>query len=154
MSTLLGASQRSNKPANRLYNPANARPMEGSSWNIRYGDMSSASGKVFVDKVSIGSLEVRAQAVEAATTMSSSFTKGGSMDGLMGLGATRLNRIKPQAQPTWFENIRPKLAEPVFVSMLRRHAAGQYDFGFIDKTKYKGEIAWQTVRDAKGFWDF
>jgi Eukaryotic aspartyl protease len=154
MSTLLGPSQRLNKPSNRLYDPQRAKAMEGASWAIRYGDMSSASGKVFIDKVTIGGLEVPGQAVEAATNMSSSFAKGGSMDGLLGLGATRLNRIKPQAQPTWFENIRTKLAEPVFVSILKRHAPGSYDFGFLDKSKYKGELAWQNVQDVRGFWDF
>jgi aspergillopepsin I len=156
MSTLLHPTMRSalGKPANRLYNPGTARPMDGSSWQIKYGDMSTASGKVYVDRVAIGPLEVSDQAVEAATNMSASFTKGEEMDGLLGLGATRLNRIKPQAQPTWFDRIKKNLAEPVFVSILKRHAAGAYDFGFIDKSKYKGELIWAPVNDPRGFWDF
>src|ERR1700753_56185 len=154
MSTLLGNIQRANKPVTRLYDPGNAQVLEGHKWQIRYGDKSSASGKVYLDKVAIGELSVPKQAVEAATNMSASFTRGGSMDGLLGLASGKLNTIKPKAQATWFENVRKQLAEPVFTCMLKRHAAGAFDFGFIDNTKYKGEIAYSTVKGQRGFWDF
>jgi aspergillopepsin I len=154
MSTLLGNGQRANKPVTRLYDPANAQVLEGHKWQIRYGDKSSASGKVYLDKVAIGELSVPKQAVEAATNMSASFTRGGSMDGLLGLASGKLNTIKPKAQATWFENVRKQLAEPVFTCMLKRHAAGVFDFGFIDNTKYKGDIAYSTVKGQRGFWDF
>jgi Eukaryotic aspartyl protease len=154
MSTLLESNQRSNKPVTRLYDPTGAQVLEGSKWQIRYGDKSTAGGKVFLDKVTIGELTVPKQAVEAATTMSSSFTRGGSMDGLIGLASGKLNTIKPKGQPTWFENIRGQLAQPVFTSALKRHAAGAFDFGFIDRKKYSGDIAWVPVKGAKGFWDF
>jgi aspergillopepsin I len=154
MSTLLGANQRGGKPVTRLYDPTNAQVLEGSQWKIRYGDKSTAGGKVFLDRVAIGNLAVPNQAVEAATNMSASFTRGGSMDGLLGLGSGKLNTIKPRAQPTWFENVRQTLASPVFTCALKRHASGSFDFGFIDKTKYTGEISWSPVKGQKGFWDF
>jgi aspergillopepsin I len=154
MSTLLQSKQRGNKPVSRLYDPGTAKELEGSKWQIRYGDMSSAGGKVYLDKVGISELTVHNQAVEAATQMSASFATGGSMDGLMGLGSGKLNTIKPKGQPTWFENVRSQLAEPLWTCALRRRAPGSFDFGYIDKKKYTGEIAWTTGKQGRGFWDF
>lgn len=154
MSTLLNQTQSMTKPVSRLYDPTYARELEGAKWQIHYGDRSSAGGKVFLDTVSVGNLAVPQQAVEAATQVSAEFGKGGSMDGLIGLGSGKLNTIKPKAQPTWFENIKTKLKEPVFTCSLRRHAAGTFDFGHIDQKKYTGPIAYQEVKGQKGFWDF
>jgi aspergillopepsin I len=77
-----------------------------------------------------------------------------SNDGLLGLAFSKLNTVKPKAQLTWFDNIKPKLAAPVFTAALKRHKPGTYDFGFIDKSKYKGEITWVNVGGKRGFWDF
>jgi aspergillopepsin I len=153
MSTLLQSNQRGRKPVNRLYDPGSAKVLEGSKWQIRYGDMSSAGGKVYLDRVGIGQLIVPDQAVEAATTMSPSFAKGGSMDGLLGLGSGKLNTIKPKGQPTWFENARSQLAEPLWTAALRRRASGSFDFGYIDRRKYTGNITWTTLKGGRGFWD-
>jgi aspergillopepsin I len=128
--------------------------MEGYSWKIRYGDGSSAGGQVYSDKVSIGNITVPNQAVEAATTVSGQFTRDVNMDGLLGLGLSKLNTIKPKAQLTWFDNIKPKLAAPVFTSALKRRQPGTYDFGFIDKAKYRGNITYVNVNSKRGFWDF
>jgi aspergillopepsin I len=86
--------------------------------------------------------------------VSRTFAKDPANDGLLGLAFSRLNTIKPKAQLTWFDNVKPKLAAPVFTCSLKRHEVGSYDFGYIDKAKYKGEIVWTNVRSAKGFWDF
>lgn len=37
---------------------------------------------------------------------------------------------------------------------LKHHAPGAYDFGFIDKKKYKGSIAYADVDNSDGFWKF
>ncbi|KAF2673687.1 hypothetical protein BT63DRAFT_397558 [Microthyrium microscopicum] len=155
-STLQPQDQRSNRPVARVYDPSgsNAKTLDGHSWQIRYGDMSGASGKVYLDKVSIGDLTVDNQAVEAASTVSRTFTRDNMNDGLIGLAFGKLNTIKPTAQKTWFENVRPQLAQPVFTCTLKRRAVGTYDFGYIDKGKYKGDIAWGEIRGGKGFWDF
>ena len=121
---------------------------------MSYGDESSASGQVYLDKVGIGGLVVPRQAVQAATTMSRKFVLDNGHDGLFGFGASKSNSIKPKSQLTWFDNIRSELAAPLFTSSLKRRAAGSFDFGFIDKNKYKGEIVWTKVRGHRGFWDF
>lgn len=124
---------------------------------MSYGDGSTAGGPVFTDAVGIGGLVVPNQAVEVARTISQKFRSDSGLDGLMGLGSSDRNNIRPKRQLTWFDNIRPKLASPVFTTSLKRRAAGSYDFGFIDKSKYTGELVWVDVRNgprSKGYWDF
>ncbi|KAE9978507.1 hypothetical protein EG328_001417 [Venturia inaequalis] len=154
MSTLQPSTERTGRPQNRVYDIAGGKIMDGHSWTIRYGDRSGANGKVYQDKVSIGEITVPNQAVEAASTVSKTFSKDPLNDGLLGLAFGKLNTIKPSKQPTWFENAKPKLLMPLFTVSLKRRAVGSYDFGYIDKSKYTGEIVWANVKGAKGFWDF
>lgn len=128
--------------------------MEGHSWSMSYGDASTASGQVYQDKVAIGSLVVPNQAVEAAKTMSRKFIRDAGHDGLFGFGSSRRNSIRPKPQLTWWDNIRPKLASPLFTSSLKRRAAGSFDFGYIDKAKYTGDIVYTPVSGKRGHWDF
>lgn len=124
---------------------------------MSYGDGSTAGGPVFTEAVGIGSLVVPNQAVEVAKTISQKFRSDSSMDGLIGLGFSSRNNIRPTRQNTWFDNIRQKLASPVFTSSLKRRSAGSYDFGYIDESKYKGELVWTNVQNgprSRGYWDF
>lgn len=97
---------------------------------------------------------MKKQAVEAASTMSATFLRDLTRDGLLGLGFEKGNMIRPKQQPTWFDNVKTQLKEPLFTCSLKRQAKGSYDFGFLDKSKYKGEIAWAPVKGAKSHWDF
>ena len=56
----------------------------GQTWNITYGDGSSASGNVGTDVVNIGGIILKSQAVELAKKLSSSFEQQAG-DGLLGL---------------------------------------------------------------------
>lgn len=116
--------------------------------------MSGANGKVYLDTVSIGGVSVKQQAVEAASSVSKTFTKDTANDGIVGLAFSKLNTVKPQPQRTWFENARSTLAKPIFTVNVKRHAVGQYDFGYIDKAKYKGDLQYVNVDSKKGFWVF
>jgi len=86
--------------------------------------------------------------------VSRTFSKDNANDGLLGLAFSRLNTIKPTPQKTWFDNVKGQLAQPVFTSNLKRRAIGSYDFGYIDKDKYKGNITYTTVTGNRGFWTF
>jgi aspergillopepsin I len=144
------------RPSPRVYDPAGsgATRLNGHAWQIRYGDMSGAQGQVYMDRVRVGGLTVPRQAVEAAVTVSNTFIRDNHNDGLLGLAFSKLNTVKPQAQKTWFENVLPQLAQPVFTAALKRRATGTYDFGFIDRGKFVGELVWVPVKGTKGFWDF
>lgn len=131
-----------------------AKKVEGASWRISYGDGSGASGTVYADKVVVGGVTATSQAVEAATSVSAQFQRDVDTDGLLGLSFSTLNTIKPTPAKTWFDTVKDSLVLPLFAVTLKYHAAGTYDFGFIDKTKYTGEITYVDVNTKQGFWEF
>ncbi|KAF1844366.1 aspartic protease PEP1 [Cucurbitaria berberidis CBS 394.84] len=137
-----------------VYQADATKEKKGYTWKIAYGDGSGASGKVYADKVTVGGVTATSQAVEAATSVSASFAQDVDTDGLLGLSFSTLNTVKPQQQKTFFDTVKPQLAQPLFASYLKYHAAGSYDFGFIDKSKYTGPITYINVDTSKGFWGF
>jgi hypothetical protein len=153
-SVLIPANRRSGANPNAFYDPkiSEAKAVPSGTWNIGYGDGEVASGEVFIDKVAIGGLVVPNQAVGAAKTASARLITDPGKDGIIGLGFSMANSFKPKQQPSWFDNIRPTLAAPLFTASLKRSAPGTYDFGFIDKNKYKGDIVWSTVAQPNPFW--
>jgi hypothetical protein len=58
---------------------------DGQTWEIQYGDGSTASGVVGTDDVRVGGLSISNQSVQLAKTMAPSF-ESSKCDGLMGLG--------------------------------------------------------------------
>lgn len=137
------------------YNPtasSSAKQLKGVSWKISYGDGSSSSGKVYSDKVTIGGLTVTGQAVEAASTVSQSFTQESATDGLVGLAFSSINTVTPNQAKTFFDNATPQLASPLFTADLKHQARGTYNFGFIDNSAFTGEITYTPVDNSQGFW--
>ena len=140
-----------------LFDPTQSstfKMLQGASFSVSYGDGSGASGNVGTDTVNIGGAVVTKQAVELATAVSGSFTQDTQTSGLLGLAFSKLNTVQPQQQKTFFDNVLPQLAEPVFTADLRKDAAGAYEFGRIDASKFTGEMAWIPVNTAQGFWQF
>ncbi|KAH8728184.1 aspartic peptidase domain-containing protein [Phaeosphaeriaceae sp. PMI808] len=145
--------QVSSQLSGHSYYQADASKLKsGYTWKISYGDGSGASGKVYADKVVVGGVTATAAAVEAATSVSSSFASDTDTDGLLGLAMSTLNTVKPTQQKTWFDTVLPQLASPLFAVTLKYHAAGTYDFGFIDKSKYTGSINYVNADTSQGWW--
>jgi aspergillopepsin I len=155
-STLQPEDQRKNRVINRVYDTtsSSATKLKDHTWKISYGDRSGANGQVYLDRVGVGNFSVDKQAVQAASSVSKAFSDDAHNDGLLGLAFSKLNTIKPTKQQTWFDNVRPQLAAPVFTSSLKRQAVGTYDFGYIDKAKYRGNIVYTNVTGNDGFWNF
>lgn len=128
--------------------------MQGASFSISYGDGSGAAGNVGTDVVNIGGATVTKQAIELATAVSTSFVQDTNSNGLVGLAFSKLNTVKPTQQKTFFDNVMPSLALPVFTADLRKAAAGAYTFGAIDSTKFNGTMQWAAVNTTNGFWQF
>jgi len=126
----------------------------GYTWRISYGDGSGASGQVYTDKVTVGQVTATAQAVEAATSVSAQFSQDVDTDGLLGLAMSTINTVSPQKQTTWFDTVKGQLAKPLFAVTLKYHAAGTYDFGYIDSAKYTGAITYVNADASQGFWGF
>jgi hypothetical protein len=126
----------------------------GYTWQISYGDGSGASGQVYADKVTVGAVTATSQAVEAATSVSTQFSQDVDTDGLLGLAMSSINTVEPQQQNTWFDTVKSSLAKPLFAVNLKYHAAGTYDFGYIDSSKYTGAITYVAADASQGFWGF
>jgi hypothetical protein len=128
--------------------------MQGATFSISYGDGSGAAGNVGTDTVNIGGATVTKQAVELATAVSASFVQDTNSNGLVGLAFSKLNTVKPTQQKTFFDNVMPSLAMPVFTADLRKASVGAYTFGAIDSTKFNGTLNWAVVNTTNGFWQF
>ncbi|KAH8891844.1 microbial aspartic proteinase [Thozetella sp. PMI_491] len=140
-----------------IYTPSKSKTskqMAGETWSISYSDGSSSSGNVYTDVVSVGALTVSAQAVEAASTVSSEFTADSKTHGLLGLGFDNVNTASPKQVPTFFSNAKSSLAAPVFTADLKYHAAGKYNFGYIDTSVPTSAITYVPVNTANGYWEF
>lgn len=132
---------------------ANFRSLNGYSWRITYGDQSGASGSVGTDTVAVGNTVVRGQAVELASQVSAQFVQDTS-DGLLGLAFSNINTVQPRQQKTFFDNAKSSLASPLFAAYLPYHKNGAYDFGYLDTSKYTGQIQYADVDSSGGFWQF
>lgn len=60
--------------------------------------------------------------------------------------------VYPTKQDTFFGNIKSSLKRPLFIVDLRTDGSGSYDFGFIDKSKYSGNITHVGINNTGGFW--
>ncbi|KAJ9322311.1 hypothetical protein DTO027B5_4865 [Paecilomyces variotii] len=146
------ASERS---GHDYYTPgSSAKKLSGATWDISYGDGSSASGDVYLDKVTVGGVSYASQAVESAEKVSSEFTEDTASDGLLGLAFSSINTVQPTPQNTFFDNVKSSLSQPLFAAALKHNAPGVYDFGFTDSSKYTGSITYTDVDNSQGFWGF
>ncbi|KAJ1679751.1 hypothetical protein EV182_001401 [Spiromyces aspiralis] len=128
------------------------------TWNISYGDGSYASGNLMIDSVTIGNLTVPNQVIGLATDESSAYQTD-VVDGLLGLAYSSASSIPGELHALSFiDNVfeNDLLKEPLFSVFLKRNGdvnyAGEYLFGAIDKSRYKGELTWAPVTRDK-FWE-
>lgn len=150
-STELSSSDTSGHSTYDPSSSSSGKKMSGASWDITYGDGSSSSGDVYTDTVTVGSLTVKAQAVEAAQKVSDQFVSSKN-DGLLGLGFSNINTVKPTQQKTWFDNISGDLTQPLFVADLRHEEPGSYFFGEIPSEA--GDVLYAPIDDSNGWWEF
>lgn len=139
---------------------------EGSTWEISYGDGSSASGSVGTDSVNIGGVVVKNQAVELADKMSAQFASGAG-DGLLGLAFSSINTVKPKSVATPVQNMiaQSDITSGLFTAKLGSWRDADepdkgdsfYTFGFIDQdtvTAAGADITYTAVDNSNGFWMF
>jgi len=153
--TALAASDTSGRT---VYDPSKSstyKSIPGASFSLNYGDGSQTYGSVGVDTVQVGGITVVGQAVEMPSAVSSSFTKDVNAEGILGLAFQSSNTIRPESQPTFFENARSSLQHAVFTANLKANTPGNYQFGVIDHTAYAGDtINYTPVNSSAGLWKF
>lgn len=140
-----------------VYDPSKSTTvaeMPGFTFNISYGDGSFSRGPVVTETVDIGGATVDKQAVGTPDIVSQSFVDDVHSNGLVGLGFSKINTMKPEKQKTFFDNILPDLTEPVFTASLKSGVAGAYEFGNIDRSLFTGELTTVPVDTTRGFWQF
>lgn len=158
------SSELTNKSSGHtVYNPkksSTGKVLAGATWNISYGDGSSASGNVYTDNVKIGSVTIPGQAVELAEKLSSQFAQGEGSDGLLGLAWPSLNTVQPQPQKTPVENMIDNgiITQGLFtVALDKGDSNGFYTFGVIDAAKAgvsDDDVQYTPVDNSQGFWMF
>ncbi|KAJ7234894.1 acid protease [Mycena haematopus] len=151
---------RVSKTGHNIYDPSKSKTaslQSKSTWQISYGDGSSASGNVYLDTVTIGGVAVPKQAVELAEKMSAQFSSGEGSDGLLGLAWPSINTVSPQSVKTPVQNMIDQglISQPLFtVKLDRGDNAGFYSFGEIDDTVTSNPITYTAVdkQVSQGFW--
>ncbi|KAJ4171559.1 hypothetical protein NW754_013329 [Fusarium falciforme] len=131
-----------------------SKQLDGASFQIQYGDGSAAAGHVVMDTVSIGGLAVQNQAVEVADEVTQSFLQQQDLDGLVGLGFSSINTVQPEKQKTFFAGTNAQHGNTLFTADLQQDAPGKYNFGFIDKSAFTGDIAFTDIDSSSGLWTF
>ncbi|KAK2759154.1 hypothetical protein FQN54_003254 [Arachnomyces sp. PD_36] len=144
------------KQGRQVYNPVQSNTFEeidGSTFNITYGDQSFAHGTVCKDTIDIGGATVEGQAIGLPNDVSDSFAEDEASDGLVGLAFTSINTMLPEQQKTFFDNVAPDLDEPVLTAQLLKGKPGSYEFGVVDNSKFLGDLVKIPVDASQGFWE-
>lgn len=139
-----------------LYYPENSstsKLLPGQRWRIKYGDGSGAQGNVFTDRVAIGPVGFNKQAIELAQAVSSEIASDDFISGIMGMASSSSNTVRPDKQLTFLDNIKDSLAEPLFTANLQKGKPGNYNFGYINKSEYIGDIAFTPINILTPFWE-
>lgn len=146
-----------------LYNPASSRSavaVPSNTWNITYADESGAAGFVGTDVFTLGGMSIQNQAIERATYVSKDFFSSQMASGLLGLGFSSINTVKPKPVVTPFENMMRQglVQNTIFTVALKDSdsnatgAGGHFTFGYLDRSSYIGQIGYAPVNTSQGFW--
>lgn len=114
------SSQQNGQTLYKTESSSTAQPLANHTWTITYGDGSRSAGNVFLDAVSVGGVTVHQQAVEVATSVSSSFTRDTASSGLLGLAFDNINTVRPAKQKTFISNALESLEMPLFTANLKK----------------------------------
>ncbi|KAI9166552.1 hypothetical protein HJFPF1_02661 [Paramyrothecium foliicola] len=138
-----------------LYRPNDSntsRVLSGESWSVRYGDGAGAGGIVYKDRVQVGRTSFKEQAVQAAIQVSYDISRDTFSSGILGLAQSGANTVRPTRQKTYMDNIRDSLAKPLFTANLKKGETGNYNFGYIDRNEYQGDIKYVDLDLSSPLW--
>ncbi|MCJ1466170.1 Type I transmembrane sorting receptor [Pseudocyphellaria aurata] len=125
----------------------------GSKWEVCYDGGRCVIGDLYTDTVSVGGITVDGQAVGAATQLNSVDFLNDGFDGVFGLSLHQKTFGKVP-ETTFLDHIEAKLPAPLFTVDLKKGKPGSCDFGFVDESKYTGDVIYVPVDDSQGDWAF
>ncbi|KAJ6787510.1 hypothetical protein PWT90_02273 [Aphanocladium album] len=139
-----------------LYYPGNSttsRELPGEHWKVKYGDGSGAQGSVYIDRAAIGPVGFDKQAIQVAEGVSPTIASDDFFSGIIGMASSSANTVSPTKQLTFLDNIKNSLAYPVFTANLKKGVPGNYNFGYIDRSEFTGDIAFTPINLHSPFWE-
>ncbi|MCJ1428718.1 Type I transmembrane sorting receptor [Sticta canariensis] len=101
----------------------------------------------------VGDIVVNNQTIGVAKEVTSNFLQTDVLEGILGLSFNQDSMGIFKYTPFW-DNIKSTLSAPLFTADLKKGKPGSYDFGFIDDSKYTGNITYVSVDTSQGFWTF
>lgn len=123
------------------------------NWSITYADGSAAKGEVWRDVVEVAGIRSDGQEVEVAISINDRLL-GEEFDGILGLGFPNINRCQGGRCTPFFHRIMDQLPLQTFAVNMKEEGEkeGSMDFGWIDSTKFKGELqytvsGWFSIDD-------
>lgn len=135
---------------NRLFNPSKSSTYTPTKekWKIRYGDGSSANGVIGIDRLQLGTLQVKSQMIELAVEQSEDLTQGPG-EGILGLAFSRAASVKSIKTPMDNLVAQNRLQEPVFSVYLGNKKHGQDGGMYCMSIRYMSSIQaylYMTIR--------
>ncbi|OAA37603.1 Peptidase aspartic [Beauveria brongniartii RCEF 3172] len=147
--------------ASKPYQPGPSSKDTGKSATLGYGS-GFAFAEEYIDKVTIGSVSVNAQAIGVA---SFAYGFGAGNDGIFGLGPVALTTYTfPGGAPTFLDNLyKDKTISQEVIGVYfhpetgsdNNDVNGEITFGAVDSTKFSGQVAYVptlTSGPSAPFW--
>lgn len=126
----------------------------GYTFDVTYGDGSSAQGPVGIDNMSIGEAVVENMPFGICSNWTwGTQTETRDTTGQMGFGFTSLSSFQPTPQGTFMEFLQDSLEEPIFTTSFSFSTDGYLDFGFIDEKAFTGNLTSIPIDNSTGFWN-
>ncbi|KAJ6171940.1 acid protease [Penicillium chermesinum] len=124
-----------------LYNPnasSTFQLQDGYSFDIEYADGTGMTGPVGTEDVTMAGITIQGQYI----------------GWLSGHGAKPIYYDAHIPENTWHQNAEPLLDQPVWTVDFYSTQDGSMDFGYIDDSKYQGDIAYAPCDFSNGAWSF
>ncbi|KAK3896474.1 aspergillopepsin I [Staphylotrichum tortipilum] len=151
-STLEPLSQQGNIPKYDPTQSSTAQRVPGLTYSECFGSGYCDNGVVYRDVFVVGQIGLANMHIMVQTNNNS--PSNGIRSGNLGLNFDKKGMTtSPNRLPTYFETIIPFLDAPLWtVDWHVSTQKGQFQFGYIDPSKYVGEIAYGPVVDTGGEW--
>lgn len=115
----------------------------------------SASGSVYTDQVSMGSIKAKGVAIAADDSVLPTMD-GDRMDGILGLGFPIISGLAMSgiSEPTFIAAAREQnsMSKNLFQMTLRMNGGSTLHVGKIESSEVQGGLGWVNVNEADGHW--
>ncbi|CDO74021.1 hypothetical protein BN946_scf185043.g70 [Trametes cinnabarina] len=119
------------------------------SFQIQYGDGSTAAGSVYTDKVTVGGIAATNQFFAAVTQESSEFVNDPA-DGILGLGFPPISNLNQDPFLITAFKQHPELTNVFAIKLEKTNS--ELHIGDLNVSAFTGAIEYHNLSSADGFW--